>query len=78
MEEEEKNLPIEIAICYIRENYRKLGSPDEMEYVTSADIVRDLAEMVTISITQITELMHSAGFGIKFIEGKPHWIVYPR
>lgn len=78
MEEEERNLQKEIAVCYIKENYHKRGNPDEAEYITSADIVRDLSEMVAISIAQITELMYSAGFNIKFIDGKPHWTVYPR
>lgn len=74
--EEERNLKQDITVKYIQENYRALGETSEKEYITSADIVRELAEMVSISIAEVTDLMDKAGFKIEFIEGKPNWIVY--
>lgn len=74
--EEQKNLPQEIAIRYIQENYNVSGGTDRQEFVTSADIVRELSEMIMISITEITKLMNDAGFRIQFVEGKPHWIIF--
>lgn len=74
MEENEKDPNIEIAIRYIQDNFSPLGV--EPEYITSADIVRDLSEMASLSIADITQLMDKARFKIKFIEGKPFWIVY--
>lgn len=74
--EEERNLKQDITVKYIQENYRALGETGEKEYITSADIVRELSEMVSISIAEVTDLMDKAGFEIEFIEGKPNWIVY--
>lgn len=73
---EDKDLITDLAIRYITENYTPIGEIEKKEYVTSADIVRELSEMVIISIAEITQLMDSAGFEIKFIDGKPNWVVY--
>lgn len=75
---EEKNLTIDIAVSYISNNYSPLGETDQKEYVTSADIVRELSEMVSVSIADITKLMDDAGFKIEFIDGKPHWVVFQK
>ena len=73
---EEKNLKRDIAVRYIQENYQILGDNENKDYITSADIVRELSEMVSISIAQISELMDSASFNVDFIDGKPHWVVF--
>ena len=73
---EEKNLKRDIAVRYIQENYQVLGENENKDYITSADIVRELSEMVSISIAEISELMDSASFKVEFIEGKPHWVVF--
>lgn len=72
----EKDLKQDIIIKYIKENFHVLGEASQMEYVTSADIIRELSEMVTLSIADVTSLMDQAGFKIEFVEGKPYWIVY--
>lgn len=74
--EEEKNLKKDIAVRYIQENYQVLGENENKDYVTSADIARELSEMVSISIAEISELMDSASFKIEFIDGKPNWVVF--
>lgn len=73
---EEKDLTTDLAIRYIAENYTPVGDSEKKDYVTSADIVRELSEMISISIAKVTELMDNAGFKTEFIEGKPHWLVY--
>lgn len=75
---EEKNLTIDIAVSYISNNYSPLGETDRKEYVTSADIARELSEMVSVSIAEITKLLDDAGFKIEFIDGKPHWVVFQK
>lgn len=75
---EEKDLTTDLAIRYIAENYMPIGESDKKDYITSADIVRELSEMVTINIAKVTELMDKAGFKTEFIEGKPNWVVYTK
>lgn len=73
---EEKKLAIEFTARYITENFTPVGSIERKDYVTSADIVRELSEMVTISIAEVSELMYGAGFKTEYIIGKPCWAVY--
>ncbi|MBP3517763.1 MAG: hypothetical protein J6K31_05055 [Parabacteroides sp.] len=75
---EERDLTEELTVRYIAENYTPVGESDKKDYITSADIVRELSEMVTISIQEVTLLMDKAGFKTEFIEGKPHWAIYEK
>ena len=75
---EERDLTTELTVRYIAENYTPVGECEKKEYITSADIVMELSEMVTISIQEVTLLMDKAGFKTEFIDGKPHWVVYEK
>lgn len=75
---EEKKMAIEFTTRYIAENFAPVGDIERKDYITSADIVRELSEMVTISIAEVSELMYEAGFKTEFIIGKPCWAVYVR
>lgn len=67
-----------IAAEFIASNYAPVGNLDEKEFITSADIVRNLADMIETTVTEISNLMTSGGFKIEFIEGKPYWIVFQK
>jgi hypothetical protein len=73
---EELSLNQEITKKYIQATFRALGSDEHKDYVTSADIAREVSEMATISIEEVSSLMNTAGFSMEFIENKPCWIVY--
>ena len=66
---EEKDLTTDLAIRYIAENYTPVGDSEKKDYVTSADIVRELSEMITISIAQNLSQVNPIGsFTINRIE----------
>lgn len=71
---EEKNINHDIAVKYISQNYSVAG--EDKDYITSADIVREISEMATVTVAEISDLMDSACFKIEFIENKPHWVVF--
>jgi hypothetical protein len=72
----ELNLNQEITTKYIQATFSALGSDEHKDYVTSADIAREVSEMATISIEEVSSLMNAASFNMEFIENKPCWIVY--
>ncbi len=83
MEKEERtgapsNVNEEIATRYILENYSPVSRSGyrDPDLVTSADMVRELNDMISVTIQQISNLMWGAGFKIKFLDGKPHWEVF--
>jgi hypothetical protein len=73
---EKLSLNQEITTKYIQATFRALGSDEHKDYVTSADIVREVSEMASISIEEVSFLMNIAGFRMEFIENKPCWVVY--
>jgi hypothetical protein len=73
---EELSLNQEITKKYIQATFSALGSDEHKDYVTSADIAREVSEMATISIEEVSSLMNTAGFRMEFIENKPCWVVY--
>jgi hypothetical protein len=73
---EELSLNQEITTKYIQATFSALGSDEHKDYVTSADIAREVSEMATISIEEVSSLMNTAGFNMEFIENKPCWVVY--
>lgn len=75
---ENRDINKEIVIRYIADNYTKLGESSKIEYVTSADIARELQEMADIPVASISDFMFSSGFELKFIDGKPHWELYTK
>lgn len=66
----------EIALHYITESYKPIGESQTREYITSADIARELQEMTEVTIAVVSDLMYNSGFKLDFIDGKPHWEVY--
>jgi|GEM_PF-6904939 len=72
------NVSEEIATSYILENYSPIprSGHRESDLVTSADMVRELNDMVSVTIQQVSQLMWGAGFKIKYLDGKPHWEVF--
>ncbi|MDR0750251.1 MAG: hypothetical protein LBF62_11900 [Tannerellaceae bacterium] len=75
---EELSLNQDITTRYIQTTFSALGSDEHKDYVTSADIVREVSEMATVSIEEVSSLMNTAGFQMEFIENKPCWVVYRR
>ncbi len=65
-----------LVIKYISENYSALGSSESVDYITSGDIVRELSEMITVSISTVSGLMAAAKFETVFLDGKPYWKVF--
>ncbi|MDR3140890.1 MAG: hypothetical protein LBU37_04085 [Tannerellaceae bacterium] len=73
---EELTLNQDITTRYIQATFSALGSDEHKDYVTSADIAREVSEMATVSIEDVSSLMNIAGFRMEFLENKPCWVVY--
>lgn len=78
--EESPKIParIEIASFYILENYspiKRVGYSDS-DMITSADLIRELSEMASVTVSEISELMWGADFSVTHCGGKIYWQVY--
>lgn len=77
-ESEKVPVRLEIASFYILENYspiNRIGYTDS-DLITSAELVRELSEMASISISEISQLMWGAKFKMENSGGKIYWRVY--
>ena len=75
-EDKNRKEELKIAVEYIEKNYSSEGESRNFDYVTSADIVRELSEMVILSVSDVSRLMIEKGFVVQFVDGKPYWAVY--
>ena len=63
---------------FIEAKYAPSGFSENMEFKTSLEIEYELRESIEgVSLSAINEIMNELGFQLKFLEDKPHWVVYP-
>lgn len=69
---------IKIATFYILKTYSPIPRPGyrDSDLITSADLVRELAEMASISVSEVSELMWGADFKVVTSGGKVFWKVF--
>lgn len=77
-EDKNRKEELKIAIEYIEQNYSSEGESRNFDFVTSADIVRELSEMVILSVSEVSRLMIEKGFHVQFVDGKPYWAIYKK
>jgi hypothetical protein len=48
----------------------------EIDFVTSAEIAREVSELVSVSANTVSKIMFARGFDTHILDGKAHWTVY--
>ncbi|MCL1942471.1 MAG: hypothetical protein FWF54_02845 [Candidatus Azobacteroides sp.] len=61
---------------FIEANYRPERNIDEKEFKSSMQLEYELREMTDASVSTITSVMNELGFQVRYLEGKPYWVVY--
>ena len=73
--EDKKNNTLELLI---KQRYEPFGSKDIVGYKTSREILYELRELCSDTISDVTRAMQSLGFKMRIIDDHPHWIIYDK
>lgn len=63
---------------FIEANYSPIGCTDQKNFRTSAELEFYLKETISVSLSNINEVMKELKFKLIFLEGVPNWIVYEK
>lgn len=63
---------------FIETNYSTEGDVEDMEFRTATELQYELNEIMYVSTIKINDTLKELGFGTKFIEGVPNWVLYKR
>jgi hypothetical protein len=48
----------------------------EIDFVTSAEIAKEVSELVTVSANTVSKIMFARGFNTHILDGRAHWTIY--
>lgn len=63
---------------FIDANYSPTGGTEQKNFRTSAELEYLLQETISVSLSNINEVMKELKFELIFLEGVPNWIVYEK
>lgn len=63
---------------FISQNYSPIGSTSAKCYKTTAELVYDLANIISVRPTELAKQLGDAGYHTEYLAGQPYWVMYEK
>lgn len=74
--DDSQDLKSKMIESFISANYSPIGIASSRIYKTSADLVYDISEVISLSTNDIAKALLSSNYVIRYIAGVPYWEMY--
>lgn len=63
---------------FIEANYTPIGSTEQKDFKTSAELIYMLSETIDVSIKVVNEVMNELQYQMQYIDQVPNWVLYSK
>lgn len=75
-DQNEKEVKIHPFVTYISNNYKANGFAEEMQIMTTLELVHAVSEMFSVTEIRVIETLTDLKFDMKILDGEPCWLLY--
>ena len=63
---------------FLGQNYSPIGSTSAKCYKTTAELIYDLSNIISVRPNELAKQLADAGYHVEYLAGQPYWVMYER
>ena len=78
-EQEKQQAEHQKAIAdFLGQNYSPIGSTSAKCYKTTAELIYDLSNIISVRSNELAKQLADAGYHVEYLAGQPYWVMYEK
>lgn len=78
-EQEKQQAERQKAIAnFLGQNYSPIGSTSAKCYKTTAELIYDLSNIISVRPNELAKQLADAGYHVEYLAGQPYWVMYEK
>lgn len=63
---------------FLGQNYSPIGSTSAKCYKTTAELIYDLSNIISVRPNELAKQLADAGYHVEYLAGQPYWVMYEK
>lgn len=63
---------------FLGQNYSPIGSTSAKYYKTTAELIYDLSNIISVRPNELAKQLADAGYHVEYLAGQPYWVMYEK
>ena len=65
-------------VNFLGQNYSPIGSTSAKCYKTTAELIYDLSNIISVRPNELAKQLADAGYHVEYLAGQPYWVMYEK